>query len=50
VRRRDARFFGLIARFGMTFLMTGEERTIFRIACSLRKSRQTTSPTSQDRR
>jgi glycosyltransferase involved in cell wall biosynthesis len=50
VRRRDARFFGLIARFGMTFLMTGEERTIFRISCSLRKSRQTMSPASQDRR
>jgi hypothetical protein len=44
VHRRDARFFGLLARFGMTFLMTGEERAIFRIACSLQKSRQTMSP------
>jgi glycosyltransferase involved in cell wall biosynthesis len=50
VRRRDARFFGLIARFGMTFLMTGEERAIFRISCSLQKSRQAMSPASQDRR
>ena len=50
VRRRDARFFGLLARFGMTFLMTGEERTIFRISCWLQKSRQTMSPASQDRR
>jgi len=50
VHRRDARFFGLLARFGMTFLMTGEERTIFRISCLLQKSRQTMSPTSQDRR
>jgi glycosyltransferase involved in cell wall biosynthesis len=40
VRRRDARFFGLIARFGMTSLMTLEERAIFEISCSLRKSRQ----------
>jgi hypothetical protein len=50
VHRRDARFFGLLARFGMTFLMTGEERTIFRISCSLQKSRQTMSPASQHRR
>ncbi len=50
VHRRDARFFGLLARFGMTFLMTGEERTIFRISCLLQKSRQTTSPASQDGR
>jgi glycosyltransferase involved in cell wall biosynthesis len=49
-RRRDARFFGLIARFGLTFLMTGEERAIFRISCSLQKSRQAMSPASQDRR
>jgi hypothetical protein len=40
VRRRDARFFGLMARFGMTFLMTAEERAIFRISCSLQKARQ----------
>ena len=39
VRRRDARFFGLLARLGMTFLMTVEERAIFEIACSLQKSR-----------
>jgi glycosyltransferase involved in cell wall biosynthesis len=49
-RRRDARFFGLIARFGLTFLMTGEERAIFRISCSLQESRQAMSPASQDRR
>jgi glycosyltransferase involved in cell wall biosynthesis len=41
VRRRDARLFGLLARFGMTVLMTGEERTIFSIARALQKSRQT---------
>jgi glycosyltransferase involved in cell wall biosynthesis len=40
VRRRDARSFGLIARFGMTFLMTAEERTIFKISCALQESRQ----------
>jgi hypothetical protein len=40
MRRRDARFFGLMARFGMTFLMTLEERAIFEIACSLQKSRR----------
>jgi glycosyltransferase involved in cell wall biosynthesis len=40
VRRRDARLFGLIARFGMTFLMTLEERAIVKISCSLQKSRQ----------
>jgi len=39
LRRRDARFFGLLARFRMTFLMTREERAIFRISCALRKSR-----------
>jgi hypothetical protein len=50
VRRRDARFFGLIARFGITFLMTCEERTIFKISCSLQKSRQTMSPARQDQR
>jgi glycosyltransferase involved in cell wall biosynthesis len=44
VRRRDARFFGLIARFGMTFLMTVEERAIFEISCSLQKSRQKLRP------
>jgi glycosyltransferase involved in cell wall biosynthesis len=40
VRRRDARSFGLMARFGMTFLMTAEERTIFKISCALQESRQ----------
>jgi glycosyltransferase involved in cell wall biosynthesis len=40
VQRRDARFFGLIARFRMTLLMTFEERAIFEIFCSLRKSRR----------
>ena len=50
VRRRDARFFGLLAYFGMTFLMTAQERTIFGIFCSLHKSRPTMSPARQDRR
>jgi glycosyltransferase involved in cell wall biosynthesis len=40
VRRRDARFFGLIARFGITLLMTVEERAVFDVFCSLQKSRQ----------
>jgi glycosyltransferase involved in cell wall biosynthesis len=49
VRRRDARSFGLMARFGMTFLMTGEERAILRISRSLQKSRQTLSPAARGR-
>jgi glycosyltransferase involved in cell wall biosynthesis len=49
VRRRDARLFGLLARFGMTFLMTGEERTIFDISRALRMSPHAMSPASQDR-
>jgi glycosyltransferase involved in cell wall biosynthesis len=44
VRRRDARSFALMARFGMTFLMTFEERTIFQICCSLQKSRRKFGP------
>jgi glycosyltransferase involved in cell wall biosynthesis len=40
VRRRDIRFFGLLARFRTTFFMTFEERAIFEIFCSLQKSRQ----------
>ena len=47
VRRRDARLFGLLARFGMTFLMTGEERTIFSISRALGKSLQALSPPRQ---
>jgi len=39
LRRRDARSFGLLARFRLTFLMTREERAIFRISRALRKSR-----------
>ena len=48
VRRRDARLFGLLARFGMTFLMTAEERTIFDISRALRKSPQAMSPVRPD--
>ena len=50
VRRRDARLFGLLARFGLTSLMTGEERTILDISRALRKSPQAMAPASQDRR
>jgi len=38
--RHDIRFFGLIARLRMTFLMTAEERAILMISCSLQKSRE----------
>jgi glycosyltransferase involved in cell wall biosynthesis len=40
VRRRDIRFFGLMARFRATFMMTLEERAIVKISRSLQKSRQ----------
>lgn len=40
VRRRDERFFGLMARFGMTFLMSFEERAIFKVYRSLQESRE----------
>jgi hypothetical protein len=50
VRRRDSRFFGLIARLRMTFLMTLEELAVFKRARSLQKSRKgfTSLPLEQD--
>jgi cellulose synthase/poly-beta-1,6-N-acetylglucosamine synthase-like glycosyltransferase len=40
VRHRDDRLFSLTARFGLTFLMTLEERAIVKISRSLQESRQ----------
>jgi glycosyltransferase involved in cell wall biosynthesis len=42
--RNDYRLFGLIARFGMTFLMTSEERAMVDISSALRRGRRDWTP------